>query len=197
MQVFGLPNPFDRRDLVPFVHHRERQAAVHAPPVHVHRAGAALPVVAALLRARQVDPLPQRIQQRGPRIQPAQHIVLPVHAQRQIHGSGASLARLLCRGNRLRRRVHQRSRPRQQPGCSKSRQERTPAESSLLRRQRLQVDRLPLGRCRHLGRSRPLGRNIHRRTRSAQMFEPHLRGICHRNLLALPKARQGPAGAGE
>ena len=47
---------------------REGEAGVHAPAVNVHRARAALAVVAALLGARQVDGLAQGVEQRGTRV---------------------------------------------------------------------------------------------------------------------------------
>ena len=60
---------FDRHDLVALVHDGERQARVDAPAVDQHGAGAALPVVAALLGAGQVQMLAQRVEQRRPRVQ--------------------------------------------------------------------------------------------------------------------------------
>ena len=60
---------FDRHDLVALVHDGERQARVDAPAVDQHRAGAALPVVAALLGAGQVQVLAQRVEQRRARVQ--------------------------------------------------------------------------------------------------------------------------------
>ena len=81
MQVSGLPNAFDRRDFVALVHHREREAAVHAPAVHMDGAGAALPVIAAFLGAGQMDPLAQRVEQRGARVEAAQRVVLAIDAE--------------------------------------------------------------------------------------------------------------------
>src|SRR3712207_8813693 len=46
--------------------HREHQAGVHPLAVQQHGAGAALPVVAALLGAYEAQVLAQQIQQRGP-----------------------------------------------------------------------------------------------------------------------------------
>ena len=65
MEVARAPEPFDRQDLVAFMHHREAEAAVDAPPVHEDGAGAALAVVATLLRAGQADMLSKGIEQRG------------------------------------------------------------------------------------------------------------------------------------
>src|SRR5438034_341502 len=51
------------------MHDGESQAGVDAPAVDQHRAGPALPVVAALLGARQVEMFAQRVEQRGTWIQ--------------------------------------------------------------------------------------------------------------------------------
>ena len=67
VQRAGRAQAFDRHDLVALVHDGERQARVDAPAVDQHRAGAALPVVAALLGAGQVQVLAQRVEQRCPR----------------------------------------------------------------------------------------------------------------------------------
>jgi methyl coenzyme M reductase subunit C len=80
MQMLGLSDTLDSRNLVCRMHHGEREARVHTLSVHVHRAGSALPVIAALLRAGQVQVLPQTIQQRRPRID-AKDATLPVHPQ--------------------------------------------------------------------------------------------------------------------
>jgi len=61
--------PFDGYDLVTFVHDREREAGVDPAAVEQHRAGAALPVVAALLGTRQVEMFAQRVEQRRTRVQ--------------------------------------------------------------------------------------------------------------------------------
>jgi hypothetical protein len=79
MQMFRLSDALDGRDLVYGVHHGKREARIHALPIHMHRAGSALPVIAALLRAGQVQVLSQTIQQRGPRID-AKDAALPVHS---------------------------------------------------------------------------------------------------------------------
>ena len=84
MQVAGLANAFDGGDLVALVHHRKREAAVHAATVHVHRAGAALAVIAAFLGAGQMDAFTQRVEQRGARVEVAQGVVLAVDAQGQL-----------------------------------------------------------------------------------------------------------------
>ena len=47
MQIGGRAQPFNGRDAVAFVHHGKRQAGVDPTPVDHHRAGAALPVIAA------------------------------------------------------------------------------------------------------------------------------------------------------
>ncbi len=42
----------------------ERETGEHAPPVHQHGAGTALPVVAALLRSGEAEMFPQRVKER-------------------------------------------------------------------------------------------------------------------------------------
>src|SRR5207247_7828488 len=59
----------DGRDLVARMHRGERQAAVDALSIDDHRAGAALSLVAALLRTGQPEMLAQRIEQRYARIE--------------------------------------------------------------------------------------------------------------------------------
>jgi hypothetical protein len=81
MQMLRLADALDGRDLISGVHHGKREARIYALPVHMHRAGSALTVIASLLRAGQVQVLPQAIQQRGPRIE-AKDATLPVHPQR-------------------------------------------------------------------------------------------------------------------
>ncbi|GJE44725.1 hypothetical protein AEGHOMDF_3915 [Methylobacterium soli] len=65
MQVVRLAEPLDGGDLRALMHHGERQAGIDAPPVHDHRAGPALTVVAALLRAGQVQVLARGVEERG------------------------------------------------------------------------------------------------------------------------------------
>ncbi len=69
MQGTRRAQAFDRHDLVVLVHDGEGQARVDAPAVDQHGTGAALPVVAALLGAGQVQVLAQRVEQRGADIQ--------------------------------------------------------------------------------------------------------------------------------
>ncbi len=86
VQIARLPEAFDRRDLVLFMHRGKRQAGVHAPAIDVHRARAALAMIAALLGAGQVRALTQRIQQRRTRIH--LHLQrLAIHAQIQRNGA--------------------------------------------------------------------------------------------------------------
>jgi hypothetical protein len=59
----GRAQAFDGGDLGALVHDGQRQAGVDALAVHQHGAGAALPVVAALLGAGQVQVLAQGVEQ--------------------------------------------------------------------------------------------------------------------------------------
>ena len=65
----------------PVVHQGEGQARIHAAAVHVHRACAALAVVAALFGAGECDGLAEAVEQRRPRVD-AELVVLAVDAQR-------------------------------------------------------------------------------------------------------------------
>src|SRR5882757_10564319 len=61
--MVALGKTLDRRDGLSVMHHRKRQAGVDATSLNQHRAGAALAVIATLLRAGQREMFTQRIQQ--------------------------------------------------------------------------------------------------------------------------------------
>ena len=67
-------------DLGAVVRDREREAGVDAAAVEQDRAGAALAVVAALLRAGQPEVLAQQVQQRGARVD-GEAVLLAVDVQ--------------------------------------------------------------------------------------------------------------------
>ena len=75
-----LGEPFDRRDVGAVFHDGQRQARVDAPAVHQDRARPALPVVAALLRPRQVEMLAQGVEQCGPVVE-LEFVLMPVDGQ--------------------------------------------------------------------------------------------------------------------
>ena len=77
---------FDRRDLVAVVHGGEAQARIHAPAVDMHRARAALAVVASFLRSGQMQVLAEAIEQRRARIE-LQIVLLAVHTQTDWNGA--------------------------------------------------------------------------------------------------------------
>src|SRR5205085_12019405 len=84
----------DRDDLGALVRDGEREAGVGAAAVDQDRAGAALPVVAGLLRAGQAESLAQEVEQGGPRVD-LQRVLLAVDAQRDLdedgrHGEGGT-----------------------------------------------------------------------------------------------------------
>ena len=89
MQLAGLAQAFDGRDLVALVHDGEAEAAIHAAAVDVDRAGAALAVVAALLGAGELKAIAQGVEERGPRVQSTQHVLLAIDAQRHVAGTAA------------------------------------------------------------------------------------------------------------
>src|SRR5258705_7633201 len=63
MQIVALGKTLDGRDRLSVMHHRKRQTGVDAASVNQHRAGAALAVIAPLLRTGQREMFTQRIQQ--------------------------------------------------------------------------------------------------------------------------------------
>src|SRR5205823_4295259 len=69
MQLAVLGEPLDRDDVRAVVRDRECETGVRAPAVEQDRAGAALAVVAALLRSRQPEVLPQQVEQRDARVE--------------------------------------------------------------------------------------------------------------------------------
>ena len=66
MQCVAMRHTLDRQDVRTVMTDGQRQTGIHPAAVHQHRARAALPPVAALLAARQMQPLPQQVQQRDP-----------------------------------------------------------------------------------------------------------------------------------
>src|SRR5678815_1455429 len=62
MKLLWRAEPFDGRDFVALVHHRERQAGDDPPPTDQDRACAALPLIAPFFAACEMQMLPQRIE---------------------------------------------------------------------------------------------------------------------------------------
>src|SRR5262245_12114963 len=114
MQRALLCQTFDGGDLVAVMHHRECQAAIDALSIDDDRAGAALSLVAALLRTGQREMLSQSIEQRGPRIE-VQGIVPPVDREPYV------LAR---QRSSLRRRLAHRGWRRERQSCGPGRLEK-------------------------------------------------------------------------
>jgi hypothetical protein len=67
MQCAVFCKAFDGGDFRAVLHDRQRQAGIDAAAVDQNRAGAALPMVAALFGAGQTEMVAQRIEQGGPR----------------------------------------------------------------------------------------------------------------------------------
>ena len=67
MQRAVLGQAFDCCDLRAVFHDRERQAGIDPAAIDQNRAGAALAVIAALLRSGQADMDPQRVKKGRPR----------------------------------------------------------------------------------------------------------------------------------
>jgi hypothetical protein len=89
VKVVGLADAFNGGDLVALMHDGEGQAAVHAAAVDVHRACAALAVIAALFGAGEVDALAEGIEQGGADVEIPQNVILAVDAEGHIGGAGA------------------------------------------------------------------------------------------------------------
>jgi hypothetical protein len=68
VELIPLRQPLDRRDLPALQGGGEGQARQDAPPVNEHRAGPALALVAPLLRAGQLEPFAQGVEQHDARI---------------------------------------------------------------------------------------------------------------------------------
>jgi hypothetical protein len=84
MQLAMLRQPFNCRNFIALMHDGEGQAGIHPPSVHEHRARSTLPVIASLLGAKEVQMLPQRIQQCHPGLQPYP-MLLAIHLQDHRH----------------------------------------------------------------------------------------------------------------
>src|SRR5215469_16049653 len=95
MESVLLGQALDGGDLVTIMHHRERQAAIDALSVDDDRAGAALSLVAALLRAGQPEILAQRIEQRRTRIE-IEGIIPSVDREPYVLARQSSLRRRLA-----------------------------------------------------------------------------------------------------
>jgi hypothetical protein len=68
MQGVGRAQPFDGGNFFALMHDCKAQAGIHPSAIHMNRAGAALPVIAAFFRASKSDRFANAIKQRGPRI---------------------------------------------------------------------------------------------------------------------------------
>src|SRR5690606_741528 len=66
MQGFGRAEAFDGGDLVALTGRGQTEAGIDAPPVAMHRTGAALSVITALFRAGQLQVLAKQIEQTRP-----------------------------------------------------------------------------------------------------------------------------------
>ena len=99
MQRPRLAQPLDRGDLVAVVHDRQsQQLLIRRPSTRSTRPGPALAMVAALLGARQMQALAQRIQQGRTRIEP-ERVLSTVICRRifQRHGRARrELAGSIC-----------------------------------------------------------------------------------------------------
>jgi hypothetical protein len=79
--------PLDRDDVGALRFHRQHEAGRHRPAVEQHRARAAFPFAAALLRAGQAHLIPQRFEQRMVRSD-VERVPPPIDGQRDRNGGG-------------------------------------------------------------------------------------------------------------
>ena len=87
MQLVVVREPLDGRHLGAIVRDREREACVRPAPVDQHGAGAALAVIAALLRAREAQVLAQQVEQRRARVDEQAALDAVDHErERRAHG---------------------------------------------------------------------------------------------------------------
>ena len=87
-----LRDPFDRHDLGAVVRNRQGEAGVRAAPVDEHCARAALAVVAALLRTRQAELLPEQVEERRARVELERVLVaVDVERHRVVLGHAGTL----------------------------------------------------------------------------------------------------------
>jgi hypothetical protein len=83
--------PFDSGDHTALRRHRQSQTREGAAAIKMHRAGAALAVIATLFRAGQANLFPQRIEQRCPRIG-IQPVFLAIGEEGEPQSGGPSAA---------------------------------------------------------------------------------------------------------
>ena len=90
VELVARGQALDRGDPAAFDARGEREAGQHAAPIDEHRAGAALALIAALLRAGQLESLAERIQQDDARIE-LQRSCRSIDIERHLD-------KVLCRG---------------------------------------------------------------------------------------------------
>ena len=96
MEIAVFFKTLDGRDLIARMHHGERQAAVDALSVDDDGAGAALSLVAALLRTGQAEMLTQGIEQRYAGIE-IKSVAPSIDSQRHVFvGHRCGFCRGLC-----------------------------------------------------------------------------------------------------
>jgi hypothetical protein len=81
VQPLGRAQSLDRGDAVALVHHGEAQARIDPPSVDVHRARAALAMIASFFGSSQMQMLAQAIQKSRARIDP-KIVLLAVNSKR-------------------------------------------------------------------------------------------------------------------
>jgi hypothetical protein len=82
-QLVTVGQTLDGDYLSAVVSDREGETGIHATPVEQDRAGSALPVIAALLRAGERELLTQKVEQRDPRVD-RQGVIDTVDRQRDL-----------------------------------------------------------------------------------------------------------------
>ena len=85
MQLAIFPEPFDSCNFILLMHHRECEARIDAPSIHMHGAGSALAVVASFLRSEETKIFAQRVEKRHTRFD-FQLVAVSVDSQRDRDG---------------------------------------------------------------------------------------------------------------
>src|SRR6185503_8357296 len=95
VQLVAVGEALDGRHVGAVERHREQQARVRPAPVHEDGAGAALAVVAALLRAGQAEPLAQQVEKGRARVE-LERVLLAVDAQADARDLGGYSVQKSC-----------------------------------------------------------------------------------------------------
>src|SRR4029077_17450414 len=80
VQIFRLTDSFNGGDLIALVHCGKAKTGIHAPPINVDSARAALTMIASFFGAGQMQMFPQTIEKSRAGIDP-KIVLLPIHLE--------------------------------------------------------------------------------------------------------------------